>query len=225
MGDIETIKPIETVYKGYRFRSRLEARWAVFFDAARIKWEYEPEGYDCGGIKYLPDFYLPDLDAHVEVKRDTEEGMAEIEEKSEKAIIWGGDIKQILILSDIPEGRSIDGGMWFFPTICWCANHVAYMWSRFYVAHRGLDDYVDWSVWSGNFPSAYVFCFGARKSIKAVTDVELEHDPEYYQEILTEDTLKSNRERAIKRAEEMDYMVFRAFNKARSARFEHGEKG
>ena len=26
------IKAIETYYKGYRFRSRLEARWAVFFD-------------------------------------------------------------------------------------------------------------------------------------------------------------------------------------------------
>lgn len=25
-----TIKPIETVYNGYRFRSRLEARWARF---------------------------------------------------------------------------------------------------------------------------------------------------------------------------------------------------
>lgn len=29
------IKAIDTYYKGYRFRSRLEARWAVFFDAAR----------------------------------------------------------------------------------------------------------------------------------------------------------------------------------------------
>lgn len=27
------MKAIETRYKGYRFRSRLEARWAVFFDA------------------------------------------------------------------------------------------------------------------------------------------------------------------------------------------------
>lgn len=33
------IKPIETKYKGYRFRSRLEARWAVFFDALGISWE------------------------------------------------------------------------------------------------------------------------------------------------------------------------------------------
>ena len=30
-------KAIETLYKGYRFRSRLEARWAVFFDASKIE--------------------------------------------------------------------------------------------------------------------------------------------------------------------------------------------
>jgi hypothetical protein len=51
------IKPIETIYKGYRFRSRLEARWAVLLDAINAQWEYEPEGFDLGnGIKYLPDF-------------------------------------------------------------------------------------------------------------------------------------------------------------------------
>lgn len=54
-----SIKAIETQYKGYRFRSRLEARWAVFFDALGIKWEYEKEGYDLDGVKYLPDFWLP----------------------------------------------------------------------------------------------------------------------------------------------------------------------
>ena len=41
-----SIKAIETEYKGYRFRSRLEARWAVFFDALGLKWDYEPEGFD-----------------------------------------------------------------------------------------------------------------------------------------------------------------------------------
>jgi hypothetical protein len=30
-------KAIETHYKGYRFRSRLEARWAVFFDTRARK--------------------------------------------------------------------------------------------------------------------------------------------------------------------------------------------
>ena len=53
------IKPIETFYKGYRFRSRLEARWAVFFDALGVEWEYEPEGFVLDdGTCYLPDFRL-----------------------------------------------------------------------------------------------------------------------------------------------------------------------
>jgi hypothetical protein len=59
---MEAIKPIETRYKGYRFRSRLEARWAVFFDALDLRWEYEPEGFKMSNGKcYLPDFYLPDV--------------------------------------------------------------------------------------------------------------------------------------------------------------------
>lgn len=65
------IKAIETKYKGYRFRSRLEARWAVFFDALGLEWEYEPEGYDLGDLGwYLPDFYLPEEKIWVEVKPD-----------------------------------------------------------------------------------------------------------------------------------------------------------
>lgn len=65
------IKAIETQYKGYRFRSRLEARWAVFFDSLRLRWEYEPEGFDLGKAGwYLPDFYLPDWGIWLEVKPD-----------------------------------------------------------------------------------------------------------------------------------------------------------
>lgn len=63
------IKAIETVYNGYRFRSRLEARWAVFFDYIGIAYEYEPEGFDLGdNLFYLPDFYLPETNAWVEIK-------------------------------------------------------------------------------------------------------------------------------------------------------------
>ncbi|QCX75453.1 hypothetical protein C9F11_08820 [Streptomyces sp. YIM 121038] len=50
--------PIETSYGGYRFRSRLEARWAVFFNALGVRWEYEPEGYVLDGTPYLPDFKI-----------------------------------------------------------------------------------------------------------------------------------------------------------------------
>jgi hypothetical protein len=59
------IKPIETRYKGYLFRSRLEARWAVFLDTLDIEYEYEPQGFDLGEAGwYLPDFYLPKHDTH-----------------------------------------------------------------------------------------------------------------------------------------------------------------
>ena len=63
------IKAIETVYNGYRFRSRLEARWAVFFDTLGVKYEYEKEGYELpDGAYYLPDFWLPEIKRWVEIK-------------------------------------------------------------------------------------------------------------------------------------------------------------
>jgi hypothetical protein len=65
----QQIKAIETQYRGYRFRSRTEARWAIYFDALGVKWEYELEGYALSsGDLYLPDFYFPRYDAFGEVK-------------------------------------------------------------------------------------------------------------------------------------------------------------
>lgn len=56
---MHALKAIETRYKGYRFRSRLEARWAVFFDALEIKCEYEPECFELrDGRGYLRDFRI-----------------------------------------------------------------------------------------------------------------------------------------------------------------------
>lgn len=69
MQNTNKMKPIKTVYNGCRFRSRLEARWAVFFDALGVEWEYEPEGFRMeDGTLYLPDFYLPSIDTWIEVK-------------------------------------------------------------------------------------------------------------------------------------------------------------
>jgi len=65
------IKAIETEYNGYRFRSRLEARWAVFFDIASIKYLYEYQGFVLNDSRnYLPDFYLPKFNVFVEIKSD-----------------------------------------------------------------------------------------------------------------------------------------------------------
>ena len=53
------LKAIDTEYRGRLFRSRTEARWAVFFDEVGLEWEYEPEGFELpSGARYLPDFKL-----------------------------------------------------------------------------------------------------------------------------------------------------------------------
>jgi hypothetical protein len=50
----------ETLYNGYKFRSKLEAKWAVFFDKLGIPYQYEPDALLCeDGSQYTPDFYLP----------------------------------------------------------------------------------------------------------------------------------------------------------------------
>lgn len=48
------IHAIPTSYAGVNFRSRLEARWAAFFDLIAWPWEYEPVELD----GYIPDFVL-----------------------------------------------------------------------------------------------------------------------------------------------------------------------
>lgn len=58
MSDLEVIRPIQTSYAGHRFRSRLEARYAVFFDRVGWHWEYEPEGFHLPSGDYLPDFLV-----------------------------------------------------------------------------------------------------------------------------------------------------------------------
>lgn len=52
------VKP--TLYNGYLFRSKLEAKWAVFFDALKVPYIYEPDAFVCkDGSQYTPDFFLP----------------------------------------------------------------------------------------------------------------------------------------------------------------------
>jgi hypothetical protein len=60
------IRAIPTTYGGIEFRSRLEAKWACFFDLICWPWEYEPIDLD----GYIPDFVIK-ADSHpifVEIK-------------------------------------------------------------------------------------------------------------------------------------------------------------
>lgn len=68
------IKAIQTHYNGYHFRSRLEARWAVFFDKMNIDYSYEVEGYEVAtGTWYLPDFKLNNVYVEVKHKNDDDQ--------------------------------------------------------------------------------------------------------------------------------------------------------
>jgi hypothetical protein len=107
--DIEkhsSIKPIETIYNGYRFRSRLEARWAVFFDALGVEYEYEPEGFELSdGTRYLPDFFLPGINGgvYVEVK-----GKMDDDGYRKVTLFWEQSKTPLYILGGIPTQAELD---------------------------------------------------------------------------------------------------------------------
>lgn len=145
------IKPIETVYNGYRFRSGLEARWAVFFDTLGIKYEYEKEGFDLGdGIHYLPDFWLPQVNMWAEVK-PTKLTVKE-EDKCNRLVVSTG--APCLLLIGVPENTPYNGiecndedphnlivGGCQKTEFCLTAYHgYPYTEGRFYCCPGGHDD-------------------------------------------------------------------------------------
>jgi len=103
-----TAKP--TWYKGVQFKSRLEARWAVFFDEMGIKYIYEPRPVQLKyGIRYLPDFLLTNVVVrgdnsgfiYAEVKgRDRYDDIPYIERAKIEAF---AEYEKIIILGNIPE--------------------------------------------------------------------------------------------------------------------------
>ncbi len=155
------LKAIQTEYKGYRFRSRLEARWAVFFDTLGVKWEYEPEGYDLGnGIYYLPDFLLHDVtvnhglfrrhcDIYVEVKGVmTDEDARKIIRFSDLGYDdenRGGVSKTaVLVVGNIPEGESMQDIMWHMQDVAYAGKSPYYynfetIDGDYFAAYPGVD--------------------------------------------------------------------------------------
>lgn len=97
-------KPIETLAYGRRFRSRTEARWAVAFTEELIQWEYELEGFELPSGRYLPDFWLPQVQMWAEVKADRF-SVAELHKAHDLANATG---KSVLLLA----GQPADAGYW-----------------------------------------------------------------------------------------------------------------
>src|ERR1700748_2593177 len=106
------IKAIETEYHGYRFRSRLEARWAVFFDTVGLRWHYEPQGYTvptpAGPIRYLPDFWLG-VGMWAEVKGYLDEKAMDRQFNLAIGMCQCGNSQDIVMLGDVPP---VGGERW-----------------------------------------------------------------------------------------------------------------
>lgn len=201
-----SIKPIETIFKGCRFRSRLEARWAVFFDALGIEWQYEPEGFEVpfqdGPIRYLPDFYLPGLGLWVEVK-----GSEDQFKKDAARISWMVDFGHLpgvsdggglLILGDIPDTTGPSD------PFCWVGHPV--LWHEKGV-RADLAVFLPGRIYWHRVEPAELACApDLPRWVKPIAyRVEGMHQAER--------TQKDNQEHR------------RAYYLARSARFEHGERG
>lgn len=99
------IAPIPTQYNGYKFRSRLEARWAIFFDELKISYQYELEGFEiASGVWYLPDFKLDDCWLEVKYRdyddngADEKMGLLVAEIGTPGVIVYGDPLDHLAVL-------------------------------------------------------------------------------------------------------------------------------
>jgi len=92
----------QTVYKGVRMRSRLEARYAAWLDRCHIPWTYEPAAFADQHGQYLPDFELhgvyqpvPSSRVFVEVKPNVEMARPVMRQME---VIWASEPEAVLVL-------------------------------------------------------------------------------------------------------------------------------
>ena len=224
----DKIKAIQTVYKGYKFRSRLEARWAVFFDALAEKstmapkWTYEPEGFDLDGVYYLPDFRV-DYGVHtayIEIK-----GKKPTDDEILKGKKLASHLKQpFYFLCDIPSPDLSDYIGITFDGLCFIPSNVSFIFgndAHFYVFDYYRDQLPDFLKEHG-FPADKDSCFKydadyfykkhSRKhpnhcSLGRISTIGC--DIPFFLKCCLKDHLSA---------------ISYAATKARQARFEHGEK-
>ena len=210
MGDI---KAITTYYDGYPFRSRLEARWAVFFNEMGIEYEYEPEGIILSdGTYYLPDFYLPGFHVFFEVKAKhllgTKEGDKAIRKISDgmRTNSWAG----IIAFGDPMDDTAF----------IYCQTHYEVGFTEYKEAYESRVSFGQFDYWDRGTidptliinDKKYRFFYNKLSDdgeiIEAYTDRTVE--------LLTDGRFESANLFKNK-------TVLRAAEKARQARFEHGE--
>lgn len=202
------IKPIETLYKGYRFRSRLEARWAVFFDEIGADWLYEPEGFELpDGTKYLPDFLIKNVQGrgakniYVEIKGElTDKDLHKIEMFADPDRNGCPDgAHPLIIFGQIPDCEWIKPSTYEYIDFMhggWCLEETPGYWS--FDFNKDKDEHFYNLVYSeGDY-------YWTHPMAGRGGGLVLDYPDDPYDFVDVERTAK-------------------AFEKARQARFEHGE--
>lgn len=213
------IKAIETRYGGCRFRSRTEARWAVYFDALNIRWEYEKEGFELPSGRYLPDFWLPGWQAWVEIKGTDP---TEVERNKCFELAFASQ-SPVLLQSGIPSLKSALG---FYPILKAGKEESAYegeeiSLDRFRECFSYLKSFVTdeetlaglhtWNI-LGTIHRTWLVSDSPYFEYGCPIDAELNADFDLFC-----DALKIPHERIL--------TIQDAIRQARSARFEFGEAG
>jgi hypothetical protein len=140
------IKPIQTRWNGYRFRSRLEARWAVFFESIGITFEYEPEGFILqNGVWYLPDLLLP----HVSMWAEVKPGKFSPEEKTKCRLLAQGTNRPCLMLSGCPDLKTY----WAYTPDCGETPEVDFLLDIHYHRRKFYDKQNRFFACVGNWPA------------------------------------------------------------------------
>lgn len=111
-----TAQAIQTEYNGYRFRSRIEARWAYVFDLLGIKYDYEKEGYQLKSGYYLADFWLPEMQLWVEIKG---EHPTEDEQRLAHQLADGSNHQVVILWDGIPSANDPSDGYIYYPDGAW----------------------------------------------------------------------------------------------------------
>jgi hypothetical protein len=133
---------IPTEYKGVKFRSRLEAKWAIFFDTLGIEWEYEPQGYEIGTgyDAHWPRYLFSDGETLPFQTRES----AELHIKLAKEIVD----KDITILDVSEPLGSLDPNLeWYLPDFwlpgleVWAEVKGQFGWEELRTAVRATDGF------------------------------------------------------------------------------------
>ena len=115
---------IPTLYRSIRFRSRLEATWARFFDRLGWRWQYEP--FDLPG--WIPDFVIHGADdVLVEVKPigSFDEAVAEKIQAAAREYGWRGEL---LLVGTGPFDNDIMHDLGTWPCIGWSGTRSGGQW-------------------------------------------------------------------------------------------------